>query len=172
MHHMQRALKMTLLTFLKPTLRKLIIFLVVAVVLSFIIEALFGRPVVVTGGHMEPNYRTGDLAFFKKVTFDELAVGDVIVHDMEPAFEDTKSGGVIMRVVTKDEVKRTYATKGDNNRGQLSTQIDLGQDTIGGRVTTRIPYLGYLELVKILLVARIAAIYIIACWISTKIWRR
>lgn len=160
--------------FLTPSLKKIILTFIVMEVFAILLFSVFGLFLVQGSGAMEPAYLIGDIVFYKKAAYDEIQVGDVVVHQY--AFEHPpRQENIIMRVVSKNEEERTYTTKGDNNREILPNQKNLPGESLSGKAGLRIPLLGYLAFLNIwgffnlLNVSMVIAFYIIACKLSGKI---
>ena len=85
-------------------------------------------------GHLEK----GDIAFLERVNIKDLKVGDVIT------FKDSKTTYRTHRVVEIDETG-TIHTAGDALGDSPTTRdrITITQETLAGRVTGRIPLIGY-----------------------------
>ena len=90
---------------------------------------------------MAPIYLKGDLVFAKATSYDGISVGDVIVHEVSE-----KNWLWIMRVDSKNDISRTYTTKGDNNPSIIPFQKDLPKVTIISKVVGKIPHIGYLDI--------------------------
>lgn len=92
---------------------------------------------IVITGSMEPNINIGDFIISKKVSQNELKVGDVITFRLSDE-QDTITHRII-NIIDKDE-KKLYQTKGDNNDTPDKELIDY--EKIVGRVSFRIPKIG------------------------------
>ena len=116
--------------------------------------------VVVLSGSMEPSMYRGDILVLQKR--DDLAIGDVIVYQIE-----SEKIPIVHRVASLQEVPRTekemkekpwasktkimFMTKGDNNpvddRGLYPKGVAyLDETSVVGHVYANIPYSGYLTL--------------------------
>jgi len=117
---------------------------------------------IVTGTSMQPTILPGSIALIAKVPFNQLKVGDVIVHttqdaklapcDQSPA--STLTGEVanpcfvihrIVSIQTNASGDKIITTKGDDNTisiGGIDTGID--QSMYLGKVILQFPLLGYL----------------------------
>jgi len=77
-----------------------------------------------------------------------LKIGDIII------FEASQRHPVIHRIIEIKETEngRVYATKGDNNLGQLPEEKTIPEDAIIGKAVFRIPKIGWVKLglVKVL----------------------
>ncbi len=117
---------------------------------------------IVTGTSMQPTILPGTIALIAKVPFNQLRIGDVIVHttqdsllapcDSSPARtltgEVSNPCFVIHRIVsiqTNSAGERIVTTKGDDNEGSIPG-IDTGinQSMYLGKVVLQFPLLGYL----------------------------
>ena len=92
-------------------------------------------------GSREGHLEKGDLIFIKKVDMKDLEVGDVIT------FKDSQTTYRTHRIV---EIKEdgSIATAGDALGDSPGTRdnIKITQETLAGRVTGRIPLIGYIAL--------------------------
>lgn len=117
---------------------------------------------IVTGTSMQPTILPGSIALIAKVPFNQLQIGDVIVHttqdsllapcDSSPASSLTGEVSnpcfVIHRIVkiqTNASGQRIITTKGDDNTITIQG-IDTGitQSMYLGKVILQFPLLGYL----------------------------
>ena len=117
---------------------------------------------IVTGTSMQPTILPGSIAMIDKVPFDQLKIGDVIVHttqdsqyspcDSSPA--TTLTGEVsnpcfvihrIVSITTNSSGVRIITTKGDDNTISIGG-IDTGitQSMYLGKVILQFPLMGYL----------------------------
>lgn len=150
---------MDFISFLKPTWKKIGVFLAIVIFVSVTLYLTLGYPFwyAVTTEAMEPNYSFGDLVVVRKTSFDFIAISEVIVHKM------MGSTPVIMRVESIDIEQRTYTTKGDNNLGIGNFQRNLGEDTVIAKVFFKLPLVGYLDIFRVGWLVRILIIYLISC---------
>lgn len=84
----------------------------------------------------------GDVILVKKVSIEELKVGDVIVFN-------SPNGKIIHRIISIEDGKVT--TKGDANPSPLSFEQHVGANQIIGKAYFRIPYLGYPRIILLML---------------------
>ncbi len=90
--------------FIKPSWRKLRIFIILVVILSMSLYLILGRApfwYAVETEAMEPAYSKGDLIFVSVINYDDIKVNDVVVH--------SATGHrtlLIMRVVEKNDIDR------------------------------------------------------------------
>jgi signal peptidase I len=117
---------------------------------------------IVTGTSMQPTILPGSIALIAKVPFNQLKLGDVIVHttqdsllapcDSSPA--QTLTGEVsnpcfvihrIVQITTDSAGNRVVTTKGDDNAISIDG-IDTGINSSMylGKVIVQFPLLGYL----------------------------
>lgn len=100
---------------------------------------------VVLSGSMLPEIAIKDIVVTKKVSEEDLEIGDIITF-ISP---DTRYGGISIthRIIDKyyDESlgSYTYRTKGDNNN--VADHALVPNENILGRVILKIPKLGYLQ---------------------------
>lgn len=85
---------------------------------------------------MAPAIPTGAAVFVEKEMFEKIRVGDVITYAL-----DGSETYVTHRVAEKDEAKRCFVTKGDANAIEDAKTVPYAQ--VIGRVSFRVPYLGY-----------------------------
>jgi len=119
----------------------------VAVGAVILVPRILGAvPLTVLTGSMMPNYRPGDIVVVQPTPVDELMVGDVITFQAISGNPELTTH----RVVAIDRVGTqvvSVTTRGDaNNVDDLS----LIPDQIKGRVRYRVPLLGYLTQVRVL----------------------
>ncbi|MEK6808983.1 MAG: signal peptidase I [Nanoarchaeota archaeon] len=153
--------------FIKPNLKKIIIFTVLVILFSLTLKLSFGTYpywYVVTSNVMIPNFSIGDIVFVQSTNYDKIEVNDVIVHVVQG-----RKGFLIMRVVSKDAEKRTFITKGDNNLLIAKGQTDLYETSIKAKIVAKLPYIGYLEIFHVGWIIRLIFIYILACFSSLLI---
>lgn len=116
---------------------------------------------IVTGTSMQPTILPGSIAMIGKIPFDQLQVGDVIVHSTQDSLLspcDSSSGSptsevsnpcfVIHRIIdieNDSSGNRMVTTKGDDNSFSIPG-IDTGinQSMYLGEVILQLPVLGYL----------------------------
>jgi signal peptidase len=100
---------------------------------------------VVLGGSMEPTFRVGSVLFVRRVSAEEVRVGDVI--SFQTPTEDSREPGSITthRVTSIDMTGGTarFHTKGDANR--VEDRWVVSSDAVLGSASFAIPYLGYLS---------------------------
>ena len=117
---------------------------------------------IVTGTSMQPTILPGSIALIAKVPFNQLKIGDIIVHttqdsllapcDSSPA--QTLTGEVsnpcfvihrIVQITTDSAGNRVITTKGDDNAISIDG-IDTGINSSMylGKVIVQFPLLGYL----------------------------
>ena len=120
----------------KKRAQNIVIPVVVILIIIYFYSGYFKYYVIaVASGSMTPNIKIGDIVVVDQ-KFDEINVDDVIAY---------KKGQVIIvhRVVKKIKYKDEYLyyTKGDANNNIDDFVIE--KDMIVGKVTTKIPYIGY-----------------------------
>ena len=91
--------------------------------------------IAVASGSMNPNIKVGDIVVVDQ-RFDEININDVIAYKKDQVI-------IVHRVVKKINYKDEYLyyTKGDANNNIDDFVIE--KDMIVGKVTTKIPYIGY-----------------------------
>ena len=91
---------------------------------------------------MEPNYNVGDLVFVKVGGVRSIEVGDVITFDPSSDGKAYLTHRVTQKLSDYQNTGVTcFRTKGDANNTEDSFLVD--EDRVIGRVTFRIPKLGY-----------------------------
>ena len=98
------------------------------------------RLYVVQSGSMEPDIQTGSLVISKRVSPDNLVVGDVITFKSK----DESTTLVTHRVneIVKEEGALSFITKGDAN--EVVDLEPIKEGNVIARVQYDIPYLGYM----------------------------
>lgn len=146
--------------------------MIVALVLAAAVPVAFGgRSFSVMSGSMEPSISTGDLVMTAPVAPGDAATGDVVT------FTDPNDDGRLLthRVATSSQRGDTYhfVTKGDAN--EAAERWSVPADGRIGRVTYRLPVLGYVLTVAKSPAARVALLTIPALFLAalalTSIWR-
>ena len=107
------------------------------------IEAPLYNAYVIVSGSMEPIIKVKDAVLVRRCEESDIKVGDVVTYrSMDEAFY-----GILIthRVVDikEENGERIYITKGDNNETIDRSPIKFNQ--IQGKVTMRIPKIGYLK---------------------------
>ena len=93
---------------------------------------------------LKNGFNKGDILFVVKAKPEKIKVGDVII------FNANQKNPIIHRII---EVKgkngeRIFSTIGDNNKGQLSFETEINENTLEGKAIVKIaPYLGWVKLV-------------------------
>ena len=105
--------------------------------LIILVSGLFKyKMIAIATNSMVPSYGRGDAVIYKKVSSEEIEVGDILVFE--------KDNRIITHRVTKKWIsnnKYHFNTKGDNNNGIDS--FAPSSDDILGKVTFSIKYIGY-----------------------------
>jgi signal peptidase len=138
--------------------------LVMVFALAFLLPAAFGlQRYVITGGSMEGTYDLGSVVFEESVPVADLEVGDVITY--VPPADSGIDTLVTHRIIAIDGT--TFQTQGDANPDPDPWTFELTAAT-QSRVTTTLPYVGYLFIAlgdrttRILLIGVPAAIIALA----------
>ena len=114
--------------------------LVMVLALAFLLPAAFGlQRYVITGGSMEGTYDLGSVVFEESVPVADLEVGDVITY--VPPADSGIDTLVTHRIIKIDGT--TFQTQGDANPDPDPWTFELTAAT-QSRVTSSLPYLGYL----------------------------
>lgn len=123
---------------------KAIIFIILALYVTFTIiqrisgnQSIFGyRLFAVATGSMVPDYNVNDVLAIKEVDHDELKVGDDITYLGQK--QDLSGKIVTHRIINIEEKdgKKTYLTKGINNKVEDPT---IGDNQIYGKVVGKVP---------------------------------
>ena len=86
----------------------------------------------------------GDILFIVGAKPEKLKLGDIII------FNAGTQNPVIHRIIniTKNNGEYTFSTIGDNNNGQLSSEISIPKNKLVGKTAIRIvPYIGWIKLI-------------------------
>ncbi len=89
-------------------------------------------------------FNKGDILFIVGTSPEKLKQGDVIV------FYGNQKNPIIHRIINIEEQNgtRIFSTLGDNNNGQLPSEMQIKEDQIIGRAVFRLaPYLGWGKLI-------------------------
>ena len=100
---------MELKKFFKPTLKKVVIFIILVVLLSLTLRLSFGTDTYwysVSSKAMNPAYDVVDIVFVKNTAFYILSVSDVVIFDRP----ETRNP-LIMRIISLDKNEKTFTTK-------------------------------------------------------------
>lgn len=117
------------------------VFVVIAVILAVLLVGvrLVGlQPYTVLSGSMEPTYQTGSLIYVKKVTPEEVKVGQAITFVLN---EDLVVA--THRVIEIDKENQRFYTKGDANENADGAPVHF--NNLIGIPVFSIPYLGYVS---------------------------
>ncbi len=103
-------------------------------IVIFLIPNLFGiRTFIVVSGSMEPEIKTGSIAYINtNVDVHDIEVGDIICFNVDDV-------QVTHRVIKKNE--DSFITKGDFNNTEDLAPVKF--DKYIGRTNVYIPYVGY-----------------------------
>ena len=88
---------------------------------------------------MAPRLHRGDAVFVRKVSFDDLAVGDIV-----SAHFPGDDGIFTHRIIAIDRENRTVETRGDYNLSD--DPMPTKESDIIGKLWLSVPYVGYLSL--------------------------
>lgn len=106
----------------------------------------FGRyaPMVVLGGSMEPTYHIGSILFIERVDTAAIGRGDVITFETpaRPGQPPSLTTHRVMSIDAESE-RRAFRTRGDANNVEDTWLVPA--DTVVGRGSLSIPYLGYIS---------------------------
>lgn len=94
---------------------------------------------IVLSGSMAPEFDTGSLAFVKETPPEQVVVGDIITYRSSPG-SDSLTTHRVVEVVREDGLR--FVTRGDANN--VNDPNPVLAESLVGRVTGSIPYLGYL----------------------------
>lgn len=99
--------------------------------------SLFGyKPYIVLSGSMEPFIHVGDMVISKKVSGEEINIGDIITFEGENKSIITHR---VVDIITNDG-KKFYQTKGDNNNSKDIGLISF--ENIKGKYSLKINNFG------------------------------
>jgi len=149
--------------FLKPNLKKVIIFVVLFILSILIPLLIFGTPklskfyIVIAGDAMSPEYNRYDRVFVKKIEFNNLKIGDVITFSNQAGYT------IIGRLSAIDYDKKIFSATTGNDTN-LSYGNDLPSDLIIGKVAGKAPYL--FDLLYVNLLIRLIILYLLSCLTS------
>lgn len=93
----------------------------------------------VTSDSMTDTLKTGDIVFSKKVSFDELKIGDIVTVGSDETKEYFTH-----RIVGIDKKKKTITTRGDNN--PENDPMDTSSERIVGKMRYSVPLLGFITI--------------------------
>jgi len=179
---------MNLKEFFKPTLKKIGITIILSLILLtplFILNTYPSAYYFVQGSKsMYPTLDVGEIIFVKKE--EKYNPGDIVVFygwnknpiahrivaisDGESVIKyenwNELSDKKILNLASRGEEK-IYITKGDNNPicDQCVLREPVRESSIVGKMIFSIPYIGWLDILKIGFIVRIFVFYIIACTI-------
>ena len=89
-------------------------------------------------------FNKGDILFIVGANPDKLEIGDIII------FNGGRSNPLIHRIINIEETgeEKIFSTIGDNNAGQLETEIAITESQLVGKAVFKLaPYLGWVKLV-------------------------
>lgn len=123
------------------------------------IDILGCRTYIVLTGSMKPTINPNDLIFVKKISEDNIKVGDIITYKIKE-----NSAPVTHRItkILNEDGKTIYKTKGDNNNSEDLDNIEYSQiqgvylfkiDKIGSIIATTFTGTGFIILVIILILS-------------------
>jgi signal peptidase len=143
----------------------------IAIIAAALAPQAFGwKSLTILTGSMEPTIGTGDVVVDEQIRASELRPGDIVTF-REPGRKRLITHRV--RRVVKDGAQLDVTTKGDANKTAEHWSIPASGAV--GRVSYRLPYLGYaLQWTsaphgKLLLIALPAAV--LGVWELVRIWR-
>ena len=93
---------------------------------------------------LKRGFTKGDILFIVGTKPEKIDIGDIII------FEGGTNHPIIHRVVgiKQENGEYIFSTIGDNNNGQLSSELEISEDQIVGKAAFRIlPYVGWIKLV-------------------------
>ena len=122
---------------------------------------------LVKGVSMEPNLSKGDLVFVKKISFDDVRIGDVVAFSTaKPLNVGATPDNTLHRVVGVEikDSKSYLITKGDNPKLSVDA-FPVPSESLKGKMFFSLPYVGipfaYLTDAKGLLFLSIAALLLL-----------
>lgn len=118
------------------------------------------RWLTVLSGSMKPVFNPGDLIIDKKITANELKVGDIVTYMYGDNFLSTHR---IVDVNKDNKGQPVFKTKGDNNNA-VDEQV-VSSNAIVGKYLFRIPFIGYI-LLKLKGLPGIIAIWILFIYVA------
>lgn len=121
-------------------LASVVIALVILICAPLVVPKFFGYELFgILSGSMEPTYPVGSVIYVEHVSADKIEVGDPITFKMAADSDVVATH----RVIAKDDEKRVFKTKGDNNDQADSSPVSY--DRLIGKSVFCIPYLGYIS---------------------------
>ena len=129
---------------LKNILTSIFVYAVACFALTLFCLRLFGFQLyTIMSGSMEPNYKTGSIAYVRPVNVETLKKGDVITylvndktvvtHRIIEVIEETDADGNIVR---------RFKTQGDANSSPDAKLVH--ENNVVGKLFFALPYFGYL----------------------------
>ncbi len=123
---------------------------------------LYGAYVIITTS-MTPVINQNDAIIVKRVTKDNLEVGDVVTYKSEePSYYGILITHRIIEIYEENGIKK-YLTKGDYNETPDPHGINFNQ--IYGKVVMRIPKIGYVQSFLSTFIGWVIAILIPCCYV-------
>ena len=125
-----------ILRIIMTIIQYILILIGILVVVGFVIPSILGyNPRVVKSGSMEPEIKTGSIAYNNKnAKIEDVKVGDVIVFELGDTY-------VTHRVVSIND-DNTFTTKGDANKNEDLEPVKF--ENYRGKTALSIPYAGYI----------------------------
>ncbi|HEX9890834.1 MAG TPA: signal peptidase I [Actinomycetota bacterium] len=126
------------------------------------------RPLVVRSGSMEPAIHTGDVVLSRVTSPQEIEVGDVVTF-RDPTRDDAL---ITHRVIGMEREGGSFAfvTRGDANTGIERWNVAAGGTV--GRVSLRIPRLGYVASWLGIPAVRLSVLLLAAALLTFDLLRR
>lgn len=116
----------------------------VSVGLMWFVVGLFPIfPSVIMTGSMEPQIKPGDMVLVRKVDYNSINVGDIIMYkNADGIFITHRVTQIVGNDVDADLSEKLMVTKGDNNPCEDADPITMSQ--LKGKIITIIPKIGLL----------------------------
>ncbi len=118
-----------------------IVLIAVALIGVFVLFVLVSgaKGFSVQSDSMTPRLRRGDVVFVRRVSFDDLAVGDIV-----SAYFPQNDGVFTHRIISIDEAERVIHTRGDHTLSEDPAPTDEAH--LIGKLWFSLPYAGYLSI--------------------------
>jgi signal peptidase I len=151
---------MSIIGFLKPTPKRIIFTVVIfalVITLPYVYSGLFPYFFNIESNSMSPAINRYDLLFAKKVSFDNLKIGDIVMYSVQRG-----QPMIVHRIVNIDHDTGLFSTKGDNNSGQMAIEKNVSSDKIYAQVAGAIPLIGIIGGFG-LFILLVLAVYLLSC---------
>lgn len=129
--------KLKCVYFLARILSSALFIIILVLILAMAIPYAFGlRPFVVLSNSMSKTIDSGSVVYVKKAVFEDIKESDIATFQSKK----DKSKSFTHRIISIDNQKKTFVTKGDANR--TADPVPIGADQLVGKVVFVIPFAG------------------------------